>query len=357
MSKFTRKRRKKAGLSPGTMVYVGEPKAQAVQITVFDYDEQTLQEKQVSAAEVCASPYPTSSTVTWINVDGVHQVDVIEQIGRHFGVHPLVLEDIVHTNQRPKADEFEEHLYVVLKMLTYDDTERRIQTEQVSLVLGPHYLLTFQEDIAGDAFDPVRERLRTNKGRIRKMGPDYLLYSLIDSIVDNYFGILEKMEEQIESLQEHVAAEPSQQLLHEIHKVKQEIIFLRKSIWPVREMVHSLQRGEFSLIRENTEIFLRDVYDHIIQIIDTTEALREMTAGMLDVYLSSVSNRMNAVMKVLTIIATIFIPLTFIAGVYGMNFEVMPEIKWKWGYPWLFWLEIITVLAVMLYFFRKKKWL
>jgi magnesium transporter len=290
-----------------------------------------------------------------VNIDGLHEVDIIEKIGGNFGLHPLVLEDILNTQQRPKLDDLEEYLFIVTKMLAYDVEQHQVKAEQFSLVLYKNCIITFQERV-GDVLDPIRERLRRGKGRIRKMGADYLAYALIDAIVDNYFIVLEKIAEKVESLEEEIVTEPTPGTAHTIHHLKRELIFLRKSVWPLRELIGGLERGESALIMKKTTIFLRDVYDHTIQVIDTVETLRDMVSGMLDVYLSSISNRMNEVMKVLTIIATIFIPITFIAGIYGMNFEFMPELKWRWSYP-VVWAVIIAVGISMLFYFRKKKWL
>jgi len=289
------------------------------------------------------------------NINGLYDVDMIEKLGTYFHVHPLILEDVLSVNQRPKVEDSGDILFIVLRMLQFDDEKKEIISEQVSFILGKNFLFTFQEK-AGDVFEPVRVRLRQYKGRIRTMGADYLAYTLLDAIVDNYFLVLEKMGDQIENLEELLVNNPTEETLITIHKLKREMIFLRKSVWPLRETINGLERSESSLIQKSTGIYLRDVYDHTIQVIDTVESYRDMVSGMLDIYLSSVSNRMNEVMKVLTVIATIFIPLTFIAGVYGMNFEFMPELGWKWSYP-LLWLFMIGVAILMIFYFRKKRWL
>jgi magnesium transporter len=354
MVKAIRKGSTKAGLPPGTLVHVGERKVEAARIIVIDYDEVNFQEKQVAAIEECF-PFKATPTVTWINIDGLHQVDIIEKVGRQFELHPLVLEDILHTRQRPKLEDFDDYMYIVLKMLSYNDPKQEVEAEQVSLVLGSNFVISFQER-TGDVFDQVRDRIRNSKGRIRKMGPDYLAYALVDAAVDNYFVILERLGETIESLEEQLVADPSQKTLQLIHSLKREMISLRKSVWPLRELISGLERSESPLIRETTGVYLRDVYDHTIQVIDTVESFRDMVSGMLDIYLSSISNRMNAVMKVLTIIATLFIPLTFIVGIYGMNFKYMPELEWHWGYPAI--LAVMGAVAVvMVIYFRRKKWL
>jgi magnesium transporter len=354
MVKFIKRRAKKIGLPPGTPVFVGEKKIEKVKITIIDYDEKQFQEKEAKTIEE-SFPFKNTPTVTWINIDGVHQVDIIENIGRHFELHPLILEDIMNTEQRPKIEDFGRYIYVVLKMLYYDEKENETKIEQVSLILGENFVISFQE-MEGDIFDPIRERIRNGKGRIRRMGADYLGYALLDAIVDKYFIILERLGERIESMEEEVVSNPKPEILQEIHRLKREMIFLRKSVWPLREVINILERGESSVIQKSTLIYLRDVYDHTIQVIDTVETFRDMVSGMHDTYLSVVSNRMNEVMKVLTIIATIFIPLTFIAGIYGMNFKFMPELEWRWAY-FAVWVVILVVAFFMVVFFRRKRWL
>ena len=362
MNKKKRVRRhvKKAGLPPGTLVYTGEKKLDFVRITVIDYDEKSLQEKQVDHIEDCFQ-FKTTPSTTWINIDGLHDIKIIEEIGKHYDLHPLTLEDILHTGQRPKFEDLDTYLFVVLMMLRYDDENQTVLFEQVSLILGSNYVISFQENI-GDVFDQIRDRIRNGKGKVRKMGADYLMYALLDAVVDGYFAILEKLGDKIESLEEELVGDPSEQTLHQIHSLKKEMVFLRKSVWPLRELISGLERSESALIEESTGVYLRDVYDHTIQVIETVESFRDMVSGMLDIYLSSISNRMNAVMKVLTIIATIFIPLTFVAGIYGMNFnpEVspwnMPELNWRYGYAAV-WLVMLLVAGLMVLYFRRKKWL
>ena len=354
MPRFRNRSSKKAGLSPGSLVHIGDKKIETVKITLMNYDPENLVETQLPAIEA-SFPYRDTPPVSWINVDGLHEIDVIEKIGAHFGIHPLVLEDIVNTGQRTKAEEFENYIYIVLKMLVYDETAEHITAEQVSLILGPHFLFSFQEK-EGDVFEFVRERIRKARGRIRKSGCDYLAYALMDAVVDHYFVILEKLGDKIELLEEQLLENTTPRMLEDIHHLKREIIFLRKQVWPLREVLNSLIKDPSELIGETTHIFLRDVYDHTIQVIDTIESFRDVLSGLSDLYLSTVSNRMNEVMKVLTIIATIFIPLTFIVGIYGMNFEFMPELKWPWAYPAL-WLVLIVISYTMISWFRKKKWL
>jgi len=354
MAKLIKKHSKKAGLPPGTLIHIGEKKIESVRITVIDYDEQNFQEKQVANIEECFQ-LKTAPTVTWINIDGIHQVDVIEKLGRQFELHPLILEDILNTGQRPKFEDFDDYIFIVLKKLTYDEQKETIRIEQASLVLGSNFVISFQESI-GHVFEQIRSRIRNAKGRIRKMPSDYLVYALIDVIVDSYFVILEKLGEKIEFLQEQLVTKPTEKTLQQIHNLKREMMSLRKSVWPLRELLSSLQRAESSLINESTGIYMQDVYGHTIQIIDTIESFRDMVSGMLDIYLSSISNKMNAVMKVLTMIATLFIPLTFIAGIYGMNFRYMPELERRWAYPSVL-LLMVAIAVGMLVYFRRKKWL
>ncbi len=351
---YSNKVSKKAGLPPGTLVRIGEKSSEETKITVIDYDIDNFQETIIHDIED-VFPYKDSSTITWINISGLENISIIEKIGTFFKIHPLVLEDILNTNQRPKVDEFDDYLYIVMKMLYFNEDDIDINVEQVSLILGENYVISFQE-VEKDVFELIRERLRKNKGRIRKMKSDYLAYSLMDGMIDNYFFILEKIGEYVEDISEELLENPEKKTLHEIHYIKGEMFFLRRSVWPLREVVNNLKRSESPLINQETVIFLNDLYDHTIQIMDSVETYREMLSGMADLYLSSVSNRMNEVMKVLTIIATIFIPLTFIAGIYGMNFEYMPELKWKWGYL-LVWIIIISLSSIMLVYFRRKRWL
>jgi magnesium transporter len=354
MARTLKKRSQKAGLPPGTLVHIGEQRTHKVRIRLMIYSENDFQETEGTLVPP-TPPSKDSKAVTWLDIGGIHQLEVIEAVGKTYDLHPLLLEDIVNTDQRPKLDDYSRYLFLVLKMLYPDATTSRIQAEQVSLVAGPNFVLSFQED-GSDVFGPIRERLRTGKGRIRSLGSDYLLYSLVDAIVDNYFTALEQLGERIERLEDELLANCRRETLHTIHGVKRELLFLRRSVWPLREVISGLTRGESSLIQPETRVYLRDVYDHTIQIMDTIETYRDMTASMLEIYLSSISNQMTAVMKVLTIITTIFMPLTFIAGVYGMNFEHMPELNWRWGYP--FAVGVMLALGLgMLWFFKRKHWL
>jgi len=351
---YSNKVSKKAGLPPGTLVRIGKKYSEETKITVIDYDINSFQETVINDIEDVFS-YKDSSTITWINISGLENISIIEKIGKFFNIHPLVLEDILNTNQRPKVDDFDDYLYIVMKMVYFNEDGIDITLEQVSIILGENFVISFQE-VEKDVFDPVRERIRKNKGRIRKVKSDYLAYSLMDAMLDNYFFILEKIGEYVEDISEELLKNPEKKTLHDIHYIKGEMFFLRRSVWPLREVVNTLKRSESELVNKETVIFLNDLYDHTIQIMDSVESYREMLSGMADLYLSSVSNRMNEVMKLLTIIATIFIPLTFIAGIYGMNFEYMPELKWKWGYPFV-WITIISISSIMVVYFHRKNWL
>jgi magnesium transporter len=353
MPRLVKRTSKMAGLPPGTLIHIGERKTEKPRITIIDYGEAQFEEKEAKKIEECF-PFKDKPTVTWINVDGIHQVEIIEKLGSHFGLHPLLLEDILNTEQRPKMEDFGDYIFVVLKMLYYDGKGDEIEAEQVSLILGSNFVISFQER-EGDVFDPVRERIRQGKGRIRQAGADYLAYVLLDAIVDSCFLILETLGERIEETEQQLATNPTPETVQLIRKLKREMIILRKSVWPLREVVSGLERCESALIQESTDAYLRDVYDHTIQVMDTVESLRDMVSGMLDIYLSSISNRMNEIMKVLTIFAALFIPLTFVAGIYGMNFRYMPELGWHWGYPMIL-IVMASIAAGMLTYFRRKKW-
>ncbi|MFO8056782.1 MAG: magnesium/cobalt transporter CorA [bacterium] len=351
---FGFKRSKKAGLPPGSLVHIGERKQDKARVSFIRYSREVFEEhRDISMDEVGSLREP--GTVTWLNVDGLHEVDILRRIGDAFDVHNLVLEDILDTSQRPKLEVYEDHLYIVLRMLDYDESTGEVTNEQLSFLLGEDYLISFQES-EGDVFDAVRERLRAKRGRIRGSGPDYLAYALIDSVVDQYFHILEELGSRIELLEDELMNDPGSETLHQLHNFKRELIKVRSSVWPLRKLISLLEKKESPFIEEETALFFRDISDHVVQIMDTVEPLREMLTGMLDIYLSTMSNRMNDVMKTLTIIATIFIPLTFVAGIYGMNFEYMPELSWDGGYFLVLGLMFVLA-AIMLVFFKRKRWL
>ena len=353
--KFLPRRSQKTGLPPGTPVHIGEIRKERPRITVFEYGEQGCTERELEDPAECRRVDGGAGGVAWINVDGVHDVAIIQSLGEMFRIHPLVQEDIVNTGQRTKVDSYDGALFLTLKMLSQEASGGSFRSEQVSLFVRPGLVISFQEQ-EGDVFDPIRERLRQGKGQVRRRGSDYLAYCLIDAIVDHYFVILEALEDRIQPLEEAVVETPEPQVMQSIQAVKRELIFLRRTLWPLREMLARLEREDTSIVRKDTVPFLRDVHDHTIQVIEILESFQEIVSSLLDIYMTSISNRMNAIMKVLTIIATIFIPLTFIAGVYGMNFRFMPELEWRWGYPAVLGF-MAAVFVGMLVFFRRKKWL
>jgi magnesium transporter len=354
VARLIKNKPKKIGLDPGSLVYVGDKEKQPITITLFDYKSDHFIEKTVLSIEDLLE-YKRTETTSWINIDGVHEVDILEKIGKYFDIHPLTLEDILNTNQRPKLDEYPNYLYIVLRMFFLNEKDKSLKNEQVSLILTKNIVITFLEDV-GDVFGPVRERLRKSATKLRESGTDYLAYALIDSIVDSYFHILEKIGEEVEGLEDSLVLKPNKNDLQAIHMLRREMILLRRAIWPLREVVSAMQRNENEFIEDKTRVYLRDVYDHTIQVIDTIESYREMVVGMLDTYLSSTSNKLNEVMKVLTVISTLFIPLTFLAGVYGMNFRHFPELGYDWMYPWGFWTLTLFVVLGMAVFFKRKNW-
>ncbi len=335
-------------------MHIGEQKSTATRITLLHYNEQDFAEKNIETIESGAA-LRDPSRVNWISVTGLHQVELLAKLGNAFGLHPLVLEDILNTDQRPKLEDYGDYVYIVLKRLSNSNVDGEVSMEQISLILANNLVISFQE-AESNIFDGVKERILGNHGRIRKLGADYLTYALLDCVVDNYFAIFEKLGERIESLQDQLLARPAPKSLQVLHHLKRELLYLRKSVWPLREVIGGLQREESALIARDTTIYFRDVYDHTIHVIDTLETYRDMLASMLDIYLSSLSYRMNEVMKVLTTITTIFMPLTFIAGIYGMNFKYMPELEWRWGYFGAL-LLMFVVSVIMLIYFRRKKWL
>lgn len=353
MQKYSVLRSQKTGLAPGTLMHIGHKKTDKIEISIIEYNEGQYDEKTPDSLDDYKISNDTG-IITWINIDGLHNTGIMEKIGECFKLHPLVLEDMLNTEQRPKIEDYGDYIYIVARMLHYNRNARGMTIEQQSLVLGKNFILSIGE-IYDNIFDAVRERLRNN-GRIRKMGSDYLAYSLLDTIVDNYFTVLDKLGDRIERAEEVLVAKPTPDTLRRINDLKRDMLYMHKSIWPLREVAGFLERGESPLVQDSTRLYIRDVYDHLIQVMDTTETYRDILSGMLDIYLSSLSNKMNEIMKVLTIISTIFIPLTFIAGVYGMNFKYMPELEWHWGYFAVLLVMIIAALS-LLAFFRRKKWL
>lgn len=348
------RRRKPAGLPPGSVVFVGDEKTEPVTFSVLDYTADRYDETELDSAEAVL-PYRDSPTTTWIDVSGIHDETAIRTIGDHFEIHPLIQEDIANTGQRPKIETYPNHIYVVVKMLYHADEDEHLKAEHVSLLLGPNYVISFQE-VVGDVFDPVRNRIRSGRGRIRESGADYLTYALLDVVVDHYFVILEKLGSRTEDLEDEVLEEPSRETQMRINGLRRDLIFTRRMTWPVRELASQLQRLESPLWSEEMSPFVRDTYDHTVQVLDLVESLRDVVGGLSDLYMTSLSNRMNEIMKVLTIIGTIFIPLTFVAGVYGMNFDYMPELRVWYAYPVVLVAMFLIAVFLLLYFW-KKDWI
>ena len=354
VGRLVRRAIKPPGTVPGSLVHTGARKMETARVRMIDYGPDGLREETLERVDECFER-AASSSVTWVNVDGLHDTGLIGRIGERFELHRLLLEDIVSPIQRPKIEEYGDHFFMVVKMLGFDSETETVTAEQVSFVVGPGFVFSFQER-PGDVFEQVRQRLREKKGRIRERGTDYLAYALIDAIVDSYFKILERVGDVIEEIEEAVLSDPALDVMHRTHHLKREMLVLRRAVWPLREVLGSLYRGEVELMSPETQVFTRDVYDHAVQVIDSVETLREVLSGAMDLYMSSVSNRMNEVMKVLTIIATIFIPLSFFAGLYGMNFSYMPELGIRWAYPAL--LTFMAGVALgMVWYFRRKGWL
>ncbi|MBI5343192.1 MAG: magnesium/cobalt transporter CorA [Deltaproteobacteria bacterium] len=355
---MARKRRKRwhpPGTPPGTLAAHPEADKEPVRITLFRYDASFLEERTLTPGEIGSLSVPESG-VLWLDIAGLSDPGVVRAVGERFGFHPLGLEDVLNVPQRPKVERYEGHLLIILREVRLPEPP-----EQVSLFLGDRVVVSFQER-PGDAFDPVRERLRQGKGPIRTLGADFLAYALCDAVIDAFFPTLEKLGDEVEELEEKLIASPSRERFHEIRRAKQRLLVVRRAVWPARDAMNELLREESPLIRAGTRPYLRDCYDHTVQLMDMVETFRELAAGLVDEYMSSMSNRMNEIMKVLTVIATIFIPLTFIVGIYGMNFDPqaspynMPELRWMYGYPAVM-LLMVAIAAGMLYYFRRKKWL
>ena len=354
MARFLQKRNKTKGLVPGTPVFIGDKKVDEIRIRIIDYDKSKLLEDKLENI-LEGTEFKEKNTVTWINIDGLHDTMLMKEIGETFDLHPLLIEDIMNTDQRPKMEEFENNLFIVLKMLRYDEANHTIIAEQLSLVIGKTYLLTFQEQ-PGDVFEPVRERIRKKKGRIRTTGIDYLAFALIDTVVDNYIYIIERFGEKIEDMEEVVLGNQEPHIVEQLSNYRKEMNYLRKSIRPAREAILHLARSETDLINNMTIPFIKDLEDLITQASEAIDTYREMLSDQMNLYNSALSNKMNDVMRILTIFAAIFIPLTFIAGIYGTNFEYLPELHFKYSY-FIFWGVMIFVAASLLIFFKRKKWL
>ena len=347
-----RKTRPEIGAPPGTLVYTGETKNERIKISLIEYNESEFIEEEFYDLSECIS-HVKPHLVKWINVEGIHKTEVIEKIGKLYGIHPLTLEDIVHVDQRPKFEDYEHYVVAIMKMISYNN---KVVAEQLSIVLFDNMVISFQEPHGGDAFDIIRARLRQAKGRIRKAGADYLAYALMDAVVDHYFHAIEKIGDAVERIEEEIIGDSDNKSLMELYALKREMIYLRKQVWPLRDMISKVVRSETKLINPSTDIYLRDLQDHVTRIIDTVETYRDLLSGIMDIYLSTNANKMNEVMKVLTIMSSIFIPVTFIAGVYGMNFENMPELKTQNGY-FITWGIMLSIIIGLMVYFKRKKWM
>ena len=349
-----KRRRPKTGLAPGSLIYTGRIHTDRVHIEVIDYNEEHLQEINVLDINELHK-YNNADSVTWINVQGLHDVKVIAQMGEMLGLHALTMEDILDTQQRPKVEEYEDYLYLVLRMISHSEEHHKVEVEQVSIVMHKHFVICFQER-PGDVFDDIRLRLRNGKGRARRKGADYLGYMLLDIIIDYYYETLDEIWNRIEYLEEIVVSKPERIELANIQVVRKDLIQLRRYIYPVRDVIQALSTRNASFFQESTLVYLRDSHDHAVQVVESLDTSREILTSVMDLYLSQLSIKMNEVMKVLTLIATIFIPLTFVAGIYGMNFEHFPELSWKWAYPQGFYLLSGAIVIGMLIYMRSKRW-
>ena len=360
MSKHIKHASKKLGKSPGSLEFIGKRKTESVEITLVDYTEKNLESRSLENIEA-SYPFLDQLSVTWINIYGLHDTALLDKLGQKLDIHPLVMEDVLNTGQRPKIELYDDYIFIVLKMIYFNEEYHALNVEQISLICKNNLVLCFQER-HGDVFKSIRQRMKNPQSRLRKNGADYLTYALIDVIVDHYFVILENIGDVIERLDEIILDEPKIELVQEINQLKRMLISLRKSVFPLREVISVISREEVTFFTKHTVPFIRDLYDHTIQVIDALESYRDMASGLMDMYMTNVSNRMNEVMKVLTIIATIFIPLSFLAGVYGMNFDTavspynLPELESRYGYP-IFWGLVVLITGGLLAFFRKRKWI
>ena len=354
MKKNKKTRAKKVGLAPGTLIHVGEVKTRQPDVHVMEYGQDFLQERDLDIARIAEYEPPKTGKV-WFNVHGLHNAKLIGDIGAKFGLHPLVQEDILHTDQRPKVDAYDRYLYIVTRFFSFDQNQNALVSEQISLILGKGFVLSFQERPTG-TFEPLRERLRNGRGHIRQAGADYLTYALLDVIVDGYFSTLEKIGDECEALEDLLLRNPCPDQLHELHRLKRENMELRHSIWPLRDVINELIRNDHDFFERETLIFLRDVYDHTIHLIESLEAIRDLLGGMLDIYLSSISNRVNMEVRTLTVVTMLFMPATLITGIFGMNFDVMPWVKDSQGFWWVIGL-IVGLLSSMGLFFWRRQWL
>ncbi|MBU0969140.1 MAG: magnesium/cobalt transporter CorA [Proteobacteria bacterium] len=353
MARFLKKREQTKGQPPGSLIFIGTQKVDSVKTRMIDYDATTLTDQELMDVKD-GSHFKKTQTVTWLNINGLHDVNFIGEVGQVFELHPLIMEDILNTGQRPKVEEFNAYIFIVLKMIRFDKETEMIVNEQLSIILGKHFLLTFQEQ-PGDVFEPVRERIRRQKSRLRGSGTDYLAYALLDTVVDNYIYTIERLGERIEDLEQEILLGQDPTVMEKINQFKREINYLRKSIRPAKEAILRLSRLDSDLFHENTTPFLKDLEDLINQATEAIDTYRDLLTDQLNIHNSVMANKMNDIMKILTIFAAIFIPLTFIAGIYGTNFEYLPELHYKYSY-FIFWSVLIGLAGGLLFFFKRKRW-
>ena len=346
------KNKKTAGAPPGTLVFTGERKAEKARILYTKYNEVDIAHREISKKEI---PDPEDNHVNWYDIHGLHNVELIEGIGQKFGIHPLVLEDILDVNQRPKFEEYSDGLYLIIRMLRFNEVALEVETEQISIYVKEGIVLSFQENTES-TFSAVIDRLLAGRGKIRQRGADYLAYALMDVTVDNYYTILDKVEDVTEKTEERILNSPDSKIKSQIHNLKLQMLLLRKSVSPLREAINRFSDTDSPILKESSQVFIRDLYDHTIQVMDMVETYRDILNGLYDLYLSEISFKMNSVMQVLTIISTIFIPLTFLAGIYGMNFDHIPELHYRYSYP-ILWAVMITIAGILVVYFKRKNWI
>lgn len=353
MSNYIKSRSSKRGLEPGSLIHIGDVKRESTKIAIYKYNEQSFELSEPDSIHHHAFS-ESNDYVTWVNIEGLHDVKLLDSIGKHYKLHPLIIEDILNTDQRPKIEVYKEYIFISIKTIEYDKIVNDFIIEQQSIVIGKNYVLSFGERDT-DIFEPIISRLKSGVGRGRMLGADYMAYSLLDIIVDNYYSIIEGISDRIEAIEDETIERATSDTLKNIRRLRRQVLFLNKFVWPLREIMSTLERRESDLINESVEAYIRDLYDHVIQVLDTSETLRDILTSIIDIYISNSSNKMNEIMKVLTIISTVFMPLSFIVGVYGMNIANMPELHWKWMYPTL-WAIMIFISIIMLVYFKKKKW-
>ena len=345
----------KAGLPPGTLVHIGEIRHPDTRISVINYSRDKFEKKSISSIDELLPYKNDTDSITWVDVEGLSDITLIEELGRLFNIHLLILEDVLNTHQRPKVEEYDDCIYLVAKAIELGEGEFSVEYQQISILLYDRFIFTFKER-QDELFSAIKERLQNGKGAIRQQGPDYLAYVILDSIVDRYFSIQDTIDDVVDALEEELLNDPLRETLMKIQRVKRGLIYIRRVVSPQRDMLGVILHTDTPLIQEKTYVYFRDVYDHVLRVSEAVDSYREIMTGLLDIYISSMSNKMNEIMKVLTVFASIFIPLTFLTGIYGMNFENMPELKTKWGYP-LLWGIFITIPLLLLVLFKKKKWL